>query len=216
MLQWMYVFLIPGTEAQVTSATEKIFAVTELRENILIHLPPKDVLLAQRVPKAWKATIEGSSMLQRALGFLDTGVILAMHSSSDACFCNMEGSLHVMDLTAHRFLKASERPRALIINPLLTSLFEFYPRDNIFLTPHFGLQDLDEVYQSSWNAMFLTQPSTDWMVLRWEFQVGCAKGSGGGHLWRFGREEGVTARDLVDELRWLEMPSECGPAAVFS
>lgn len=47
----------------------KLYAVTELLEDILLHLPLKDLLLSQRVNKHFKATIDGSLKLQRALFF---------------------------------------------------------------------------------------------------------------------------------------------------
>lgn len=47
----------------------KSFTTTELVEQMLLQLPMKDLLLAQRVDKIFKATIDGSLKLQQALFF---------------------------------------------------------------------------------------------------------------------------------------------------
>lgn len=44
-----------------------VWAVTEIAENILAHLPMKDLLLAQRVSKAWQELITSSPALQELL-----------------------------------------------------------------------------------------------------------------------------------------------------
>lgn len=50
------------------SAT-RVLAITELLEQILLELPMRDLLLAQRVDQFWKHTIDGSPRIQRALYF---------------------------------------------------------------------------------------------------------------------------------------------------
>jgi len=47
----------------------RVFAIPELCVPILHGLATKDLLLAQRVCKRWKSTIENSQKLQRALFF---------------------------------------------------------------------------------------------------------------------------------------------------
>ena len=54
------------------AACAKVFATTELLERILLKLPMKDQLFAQRLSKHVKATIDNSVMLQRALFLQDT------------------------------------------------------------------------------------------------------------------------------------------------
>lgn len=44
-----------------------VFLTTELLENILEQLPMRDLLLAQRVCRKWKAVIEGSEYMQQLL-----------------------------------------------------------------------------------------------------------------------------------------------------
>jgi hypothetical protein len=47
----------------------QVFAATELLESILAQLPPRDLLLAQRVCRRWRDTIVGSIALQQRLFF---------------------------------------------------------------------------------------------------------------------------------------------------
>lgn len=56
-----------NTGDDIAEVVEKILNTNELLENILVRLPIKKLLLAQRVCKHWKALITGSIRLQRAL-----------------------------------------------------------------------------------------------------------------------------------------------------
>lgn len=56
-----------STDADVAEVIEKVFGTNELLENILVRLPMKKLLLAQRVCKHWHSLINGSIRLQRAL-----------------------------------------------------------------------------------------------------------------------------------------------------
>ncbi|KAK5677249.1 hypothetical protein LTS10_010438 [Elasticomyces elasticus] len=47
----------------------KVFGITELLENILLHLPLIDLLFSQRVCKTWHNVVSGSSKIQKALFF---------------------------------------------------------------------------------------------------------------------------------------------------
>lgn len=52
---------------QPTANMDAVPDIPELLENILLNLPIRDLLLAQRVNKTFQATILGSSKLQQAL-----------------------------------------------------------------------------------------------------------------------------------------------------
>lgn len=54
-------------DTKTAEVIEKLLGTNELLENILVRLPMKRLLLAQRVCKHWKALIDGSLRLQRAL-----------------------------------------------------------------------------------------------------------------------------------------------------
>ena len=51
------------------SATTRTLHLPEILEQILIHLPSRDLLLAQRISRAFQLTISASPKLQRALFF---------------------------------------------------------------------------------------------------------------------------------------------------
>jgi hypothetical protein len=50
-----------------TTATQAVLATAELLELILLNLPIKDILFAQKVCKQWKQLIDSSPLLQQAL-----------------------------------------------------------------------------------------------------------------------------------------------------
>lgn len=52
------------------SLFDAVFLTTELLENVLRHLPMKDLLLAQRVSRKWSGVIKQSKELQQALFFV--------------------------------------------------------------------------------------------------------------------------------------------------
>jgi hypothetical protein len=58
---------------RMSPASLRVFDIYELLEAILLYLPMRDILLAQRVNRRWRATIESSKPLQRALYFLPHG-----------------------------------------------------------------------------------------------------------------------------------------------
>lgn len=65
----------------------KAFAIAELLENILLQLPPRDLLLAQRVNKKWRAEIEGSTKIQQKL-FYKTRPLPSAAGEEDELDCN--------------------------------------------------------------------------------------------------------------------------------
>ncbi|KAK3690774.1 hypothetical protein LTR37_018996 [Vermiconidia calcicola] len=68
------------TRAMDPGVAEAVLMITELLENILLFLPMKDALLAQRVSRKWNAVISESSALQKKLFFL------AEETTSRWCF----------------------------------------------------------------------------------------------------------------------------------
>lgn len=53
----------------MATASQRVFGITELLEQILLHLPPRDVLLLQRVNGAFRNVTTTSDRLQRKLFF---------------------------------------------------------------------------------------------------------------------------------------------------
>jgi hypothetical protein len=62
---------VPLYKIQVKMATNKVLCLVELLELILLKLPMRDLLLAQRVCRQWRACIRSSNRLQQKL-FLQT------------------------------------------------------------------------------------------------------------------------------------------------
>ncbi|KAK5712595.1 hypothetical protein LTR17_017910 [Elasticomyces elasticus] len=56
-------------EEPVKLASTQVFATTELLEHILVFVPARDVLLAQRVSRRWQAVVTESPSLQELLLF---------------------------------------------------------------------------------------------------------------------------------------------------
>lgn len=76
-------------------AGSKMAAIPELVEYILLELPLRDVLLAQRIDRTWRNIIQGSSKLQKALFFRPSvDHTLMMRGLSDytktPCHCSKE------------------------------------------------------------------------------------------------------------------------------
>lgn len=187
---------------------ERTLATTELRETIISHLPPRDVLLAQRVSRTWHATIKGSLMLQRALGFVPNGVTAASSTGLDMNFDNMKWPSYPEDFTAAQFLAATERTGAITINPLLHCCCEGLP-GQLFRPPKAKLRTPIGDTQSSWNKILLTQPPIRRAIVAWLCKRGnepCLKAAiERGYLYLdddnlvwMENDEGLTVRDLLD------------------
>jgi hypothetical protein len=66
--RWQAAVVVPAPRPN-TPATDKALYIQELLESVLLALPVKDLLLAQRVCKHFQSTIKNSITLQRALFF---------------------------------------------------------------------------------------------------------------------------------------------------
>ncbi|EME77247.1 uncharacterized protein MYCFIDRAFT_209295 [Pseudocercospora fijiensis CIRAD86] len=96
-------------------AATKVFNIGELAEAILIQLPTQDLLLAQRVSKAFKHTIDSSTRIQKALFFLpgdrtDPNVPEKFTTSGESASSIIHGVAH---------LQPSMENTGITINPLL-------------------------------------------------------------------------------------------------
>lgn len=94
----------------------KVVAVTELLESILVELPMKDLLFAQKICKHWKAVIDTSDKLQKAL-FLKPGT--ATDAPPDAFgFSNESG-------------RVSKVGGSIVVNPLLCPYLVCYHEQRV-------------------------------------------------------------------------------------
>lgn len=55
------------------SIAERVFGIVELAEAILLNLPPRQVLVGQRVCRMWRGVVQGSKQLKQALLLIPVG-----------------------------------------------------------------------------------------------------------------------------------------------
>ena len=131
------------------SAAQRTFNIVELRELILKSLPPKELLLAQRVSKDWKATINTSRKLQERLFFRPSSTRLLSHDGAPAS--------KWLDIATQEEVEPSWNP---LLVPIYNSLRRsekatFYKRlpDQTWDRP-----------EASWRRMLRSQPPTKGIV----------------------------------------------------
>lgn len=105
----------------VDSAASKVFNIPELLEAVLLDLSCKDVLITQRVSKLWKATIDGSAKLQKALCFVPVQKCKKESAALDA-YCVPIFS----DSTSARDFYCDSHANNALYNPFLKALFRSY------------------------------------------------------------------------------------------
>ncbi|KAF7185575.1 hypothetical protein HII31_13072 [Pseudocercospora fuligena] len=127
----------------------KVFDTVELLESILLELPIRDVLLAQRIAKSWQQTITGSIKLQRSLFLKPVPAPPTSRSRTKRC-------MRFFDL---------DTPCATVLQTpgsktLLTSVLPITKSSSTTVLhldePIASKMDCDT---SSWRRMLLTQPS---------------------------------------------------------
>ncbi|KAK3616058.1 hypothetical protein LTR56_026207 [Elasticomyces elasticus] len=120
--------------AIATIATRKALQLPELVEPILLNLPTRDLLVAQRVCTTWKATIDRSHPIQKALFF-------------------MPGTAQDVDTSFLRLARANQNPHEHVaVNELLLPIcFGMCRR---FAS---NVEDITRA-PGSCHRMFLTQP----------------------------------------------------------
>lgn len=121
---------------------------------ILLDVPPKEVLLSQRVNKTWQLTIQNSAQLQRKLFFApEKGGSLKFFYSSDK---NRNWS------ECWKYSEDDIKSHQVHFNPLILKICEALRRSsrlNICV-----LSQLDEAWHfptASWRRMLVSQPSVE-------------------------------------------------------
>ena len=145
------------------SAASKVFNTVELLESILLELPCKDIVLAQRVSKIWQGTVTGSLELQKALYFVPSqlpAIRLLPDGAPPATTLKRfrrkwEISLPPDELTA-RDISGSIAKGQVTLNPLFTSLFSKTGDEYRFV--YNRTNAVADIGDSSWKNMYLTQP----------------------------------------------------------
>lgn len=137
-------------------AALKVFGTTELLEQILLELPLRSLFPMMRVSSVWKATINGSVKIQRAL-FLQP--CIRGIDPEDFSFpeeANNDLSPVISDL--HEHILASAENGSHTLNPLARVIFHHKYRDN-FEYHHFeSVFNNNTTTASSWRTMLVIQP----------------------------------------------------------
>ncbi|KXT01652.1 hypothetical protein AC578_2763 [Pseudocercospora eumusae] len=129
-------------------ATSKVYDTVELLESILLELPIRDVLLAQRVAKSWQQTISGSIKLQRSLFFKPMAVLTASQSGprDDIQFLALD--------TPCATVLQCPGPKTLLTSVLPVTKSS----DSTTLHLDKSLEPNSDGHRPSWTRMLLTQP----------------------------------------------------------
>lgn len=189
------------------AACEQMFSITELLERALLHLPLKDLLLAQRVSKRWRDLIQDSTKIRRALFLQSTHDELVSHDSDTVYGADEVG-------TSWQTKSGINHSGMPIINPLVhhrerTDL-RYANRSGCILPLTFlGCADEDGINststkhsaEASWKSMSLLQPA----ISEIEF-INNGDYMYYGVLIRVRNTQGVKMVDVVTELRahWLK------------
>lgn len=157
-----------STAATTRGARETVLELPELLEEILLHLPPRDMLVAQRVARRWRE-VAFSSPIQRALFLqpttsqLDSIAFFVRDATASLKLWNMDYS----DLRPAKDLTSQDAHcPAVLFNPLLGT--PAHARIGQFRQEQMGIIDVSRAAHlfDDLNApdvcmdMFLTQPPT--------------------------------------------------------
>lgn len=179
--------------------------MVELLEAILIHLPPKDVLVVQRVSKAWQGTIKGSLLLQRALFYVPTqlDMVTVGTGPTHANLSTVTDDVSAHSLTTDIFAKDS-----CVLNPVLKTLIPPKSPQSAGdgTITHNRLQFFTLTAKASWKTMQLTQPRATRIALTKSYRQSslcscplCVHRKNE-HNAQMSNEHGLTIGDFVDDI----------------
>ena len=182
-----------ATESKQTSAASQVFGVAELREKILEGLSTKDLLRAQTLNKAFKATINKSSCMQQAMFF--TPVIRDVFNEEHA-----SPRLNRVLFPINNPVFEGMRVEILDGDDYLSKEMEadcegLFGKDHLRLTVNLPCPRIDclmiEASKASWARMYLTKPL-------WPVNVRMLKPNGEvNKLKDLGGYDGITMGDVV-------------------
>lgn len=187
------------TEPSVNPKALQVFNTVELLESILLHLPTKDVLLAQRVSKSWKGTVTGSLRLQKAL------FLVPCRKAAKTFFHEWLNPFWSTSTSAEEFydnfaVTDVTTKGEIIVNPLLKPMLSLYTAsgEGEFGTNHNITEDIFASQESSsWREMFVTQPP----LLGIDVGIEIEEGEWDWSACSPEAESGVTLADLAKTLK---------------
>lgn len=164
------------------SAIEAVLSTTELLESILHKLPMKDLLFAQAVSKHWKATIDNSPKLQRALFLRPIDLeTLTVKWDCKHGLMNLDNSLIWGTGLNGKLRWTTKKHRALPVyeNPLLRETIAWLQNPLSTNKPNWLQYEKhggsSTSVNGSWSRMLLTQPAVEasWSPYRIYCKSGC-------------------------------------------
>lgn len=174
-----------------------VMGVPKLAEMILLQVPVRDLLLAQRVDRTWRATIRTSPALQQALFlrpysdrrvFLETGITPATCSSAHDCPKGRQAP------AVNRFTPAQcqepNQPTLAVANPFLRLL---HLSDSLSDSSYTTISSAYARPEASWRNMLITQPPLEDAVMY------CA-GAGHFHLMTPGAGDALRLSDWHEHI----------------
>ncbi|KAK5738584.1 hypothetical protein LTR17_005920 [Elasticomyces elasticus] len=180
MERWM----LENAARKVLPQATKAFAVPELLEMILLYLPMRDLLLAERVCKEWQGNMQNSPNIQRALFFrpASSGVVSYIDWRLDdegwylqdipllSLGLPLRGPKHDQIPTQYIAHWGKSRTDAgqwrVCYNTLLANVFPCLAGKSVLLTSM--LENLPEAAareDASWRKMYFTQPPVHVMAI---------------------------------------------------
>ena len=198
-------------------AQVNVLDTTELLEAILCRLPCKDLLFAQKVCRSWRATINGSVKLQKALFLAGTHLPLADTGSSSEFD---EDGFHINALEHFAFVagpsstgleicKVGENFESVLLNPMIQQLCKQERQAGtsaIAIFCYDGEDQRSSGPRSSWKKMLLTQPPLRemewylWPVLNTDTSSQTER-LHSTTVFTVMNKTGVTMQDLIDALK---------------
>ncbi|KAK4619526.1 hypothetical protein CLAFUW4_10923 [Fulvia fulva] len=180
--------------ASSESALASVINTAELLENILLHLPPADVVRSRQVHSIWKEAIAASPVLRQHI-FLDPKPLkeLIFFDGEPGSFssgsCRLSHNLKDLSEGGHRVI--SLHPALEKIDAVGLSCF-----DSTHKSVSFSL-DLRRLYKSApgeWRHMSATNPLVPRVIVA----------VGGEPVYIVSTREGVTMGDLFDKVMELD------------
>lgn len=199
-----------------------VLLTTELLENVLEQLPMRDLLLAQRVCRKWKAVIEGSEYMQQLLFFQPGKAKFCWkyNDSDDVSrsenLVRVEAEYQLLDeeaATTRLYDEGEFNP--LVFNQQSDDVIPYWESaqesGNAFaeFLPQFGHKSWS-YKQASWRRMLVTQPPATYMVdgegpCQYPYYAQCPSRCSA--IKDVGRDTGLLAGDLADLIEDCYMQS---------
>lgn len=157
-----------------TSPTSMVLSTIELLESIILQLPCKDVLLAQRVSKSWNATISGSLRLQKVFCFTPSQDMKSQSTYKKLKFgawltddTKFVYPIDTSNLSAQDIYDLFITRGVLIMNPLFAHLITAHggPTDGKF--DYNAAKVVASNEASSWRKMQITHPPAIKVEFEW-------------------------------------------------